>query len=91
MESMVVRMALVAVGVYILNVPFGYWREDQRKFSLLWFVFIHASIPGVIALRIVSGLGFSMHSYPILLAAYFLGQFTGSHIRRRKRARAAAE
>ena len=91
MESMVVRMVVVAMGVYVLNVPFGYWREGTRKFSLLWFVFIHAPIPGVIALRIVSELGFSLHSYPILLAAYFLGQFTGSRIRRRRLAAREAE
>lgn len=84
METMILRMIIVAVGVFALNLPFGYWREGTRKFSLPWFLFIHAPIPGVIALRIVSGLGFSLHSYPILLAAYFLGQFTGARIRRRR-------
>jgi len=77
-------MILVALGVFLLNLPFGYWREGTRKFSILWFVFIHAPIPGVVLLRLVSGLGFSLHSYPILLTAYFLGQFAGSRIRRRQ-------
>jgi hypothetical protein len=84
-------MILVAVAVFLVNLPFGYWREGTRKFSLLWFVCIHAPIPAVIGLRIVSNLGFSLHSYPILLSAYFLGQFTGSRIRRRRLANAAAE
>lgn len=77
-------MILVALAVYLVNIPFGYWREGARKFSFPWLLFIHGPIPIVIGLRMLSGLGFSLHSYPILLTAYFLGQFTGSRIRRRR-------
>ncbi len=81
-------MVLVTLAVLLLNIPFGYWREGVRKFSVLWFVFIHAPIPVVVVLRHVSGIGFSLHSYPILLSAFFLGQFLGSRYRRRRLATA---
>ena len=28
---------LVSVAVYIINVPFGYWRGGVKRFSLKWF------------------------------------------------------
>jgi hypothetical protein len=38
-----------ALGV---NVPLGIWRRGLRRFSLTWFVAIHASIPLLVAMRL---------------------------------------
>ena len=74
---------IVALAVAVLNLPFGYWRESLRRFSLAWFIAVPAPIPAVIGLRILSGLGWKPISFPIILAAYFLGQFLGGLARRR--------
>jgi hypothetical protein len=34
------------------NVPLGAWRRGLRRFSLAWFVAIHASIPLLVAMRL---------------------------------------
>jgi hypothetical protein len=75
------RLALVALAVFVLNLPFGYWRAGVRKFSWRWILAIHAPVPGVIALRLFSGLGFQLISYPILMTAFFLGQRCGGMVR----------
>ena len=68
----------VAIVVFLLNLPFGYWRSKVRKFSVPWFLAIHLPVPLVVLLRIYSGIGFEFISYPVLIAAFFLGQFIGA-------------
>jgi hypothetical protein len=85
-----VTLWAVAAAVLALNLPFGYWRQGVRKFSLAWFVAVHAPVPIVAILRAASGLGFQWSTLPVMLAAYFLGQFLGGWLRaRRERAPAA--
>ena len=50
------KLYLIALAVFLLNVPFGYIRAGQRKFSWKWILAIHAPVPGVVALRLASGL-----------------------------------
>jgi hypothetical protein len=76
------RIALVGLIVYLLNIPFGYWRESVRKFSLKWVLAIHLPIPVIILLRIYSRIGFAFVTYPILVGAFFLGQLTGARVYR---------
>lgn len=68
----------VAFIVFLFNLPFGYWRANVRKFSFPWFLSIHAPVPFVIALRLLSGMGFHLSTLPIMIVAYFGGQFAGS-------------
>lgn len=75
---------VVAAAVLVLNLPFGYWRQGVRKFSPAWFVAVHAPVPLIAALRVASGLGFQWSTVPVMLAAYFLGQFLGGRLRRRR-------
>jgi hypothetical protein len=80
---------LDALAVLLLNVPFGVWRSRVRRFSLAWFLSIHLPVPFVIALRYLSGLGYAWHTFPVLIGAFFLGQFIGSRAGRRWAARRA--
>jgi hypothetical protein len=73
---------VVAIIVFLINIPFGYWREGVRKFSFQWILAIHLPVPIVIALRYFSGLGWRFITFPVLIAAYFGGQFAGGAIRR---------
>jgi hypothetical protein len=82
-NNLMIRLALVACAVCLLNLPFGYWRQGTRKFSPGWFLFVHLPIPFVVLLRLKSGIGFAWYTYPVMVAAYFGGQFLGARYRRR--------
>ena len=76
------RLWIVAAIVFFLNLPFGYWRVRVRKFSWQWILAIHLPVPLIIALRIYSGLGWRFVTFPVLIGAFFLGQFAGGKIGR---------
>jgi hypothetical protein len=67
----------VATIVFILNLPFGLWRSKVRRFSAPWILSIHLPVPFIIALRVYSGLGWKFITFPVLIGAFFLGQFLG--------------
>lgn len=67
---------------FLVNVPLGYWRENTPKFSAKWFLWIHASIPLIVYLRMT--LGTSAGFIPTCLFLALSGQAVGSLIRRRE-------
>ena len=71
----------VALLVFLLNLPFGYWRASVRKMSPRWFLALLIPVPLVVALRIYSGLGWKLISFPVIVGAFFLGQFVGGRVR----------
>ncbi len=74
------RLFEVGLLVFLFNVPFGYWRSNVKKFSLQWILAIHLPVPIVVALRFLSGIGFAFITYPVLVAAFFMGQFAGAKL-----------
>ncbi len=81
------RLAAAAAAVALLNLPFGYWRACVEKFSGRWILAVHAPVPLVIAIRLLSGLGWQVVTFPVLIGAFFTGQFVGGHPKRRLAAR----
>ncbi len=77
-------LGIVCILVLLLNLPFGYWREGVKKFSLQWALSIHIPVPLVIGLRFAFGLGFQFYTYPFMIGAFFSGQWLGAWWRRRK-------
>lgn len=77
-------IGIVAVLVFLLNIPFGYWRAGVRKFSVQWFLSIHIPIPVIVFLRIKSNIGFAWYTYPIIVAAFFFGQRLGACYRKKQ-------
>lgn len=75
-------VALVALAVFLLNMPFGYWRQGVRKFSWRWFLAIHVPVPAVVGLRLWAGL--SWHFIPVFVVAFFAGQRLGAALRQRR-------
>lgn len=77
-----VKIMAVAGAGAATNVPLGMWREHTEKFSLAWFVAVHASLPFVIALRKAC----IMPRYAVLftITAAVLGQALGARIERRR-------
>jgi len=74
----------VAVAVFLLNLPFGFWRSGVRKLSFPWFLAVHLPIPFIVIMRLVSGMGFHLSTLPVMLGAYFAGQFAGGAMRRKR-------
>ena len=72
----------VAALIALVNLPFGFWRQGLRKFSLAWFVAVHSPVPVAIGLRFATGLGFQWRTLPLFIIAYFGGQFLGGRLRR---------
>jgi len=80
------NLGWVALAIVVINLPFGFWRSGLRKFSPAWFVAIHAPVPLVAVVRILAGVSWHLATFPVLIGAYFAGQFLGSLLGRRMRA-----
>jgi hypothetical protein len=72
----------LALLIFFLNIPFGYWRAGTRRFSRNWYLAIHIPVPVIVVMRIYFDLGWSWESYIYLITAFFLGQLTGKLIRK---------
>lgn len=77
------NLFLISLVVFLLNIPFGYWRTNVKKFSFQWFLAVHIPVPFVIALRFIGHLGFQLYTYPAMVGAFFLGQFAGGWLLKR--------
>lgn len=74
------RIFLVLISIFIVNVFFGYWRSNTKKFTLQWILAIHIPVPLAIGLRLLF-LGWSWIMVPIFVATFFAGQYMGGMIR----------
>ena len=74
------NLGIVALSVLVLNLPFGYWRAHIPRYSLQWFLAVHLPVIAAISLRVLGGLGWQLITFPILIGAFFAGQFLGGKI-----------
>ncbi len=66
--------------VFLINLPFGYWRFKAARFSRRWMMAVHIPVPFVFLLRIFSGFGLS--AIPLIMLSFAAGQFAGGKLRR---------
>ncbi|HDM75652.1 MAG TPA: hypothetical protein ENG51_04185 [Deltaproteobacteria bacterium] len=71
-------LTLVAF-VFVINLPFGYWREKCRKFSVSWFLAIHIPVPFIYLAR--NTLAVPFYWIPILIPPFWGGQKIGAMFR----------
>ena len=69
---------LIALLAFIINIPFGYLRNKTQKFSVRWFLYVHLSIPLIIAARLLSHTDYRY--IPIFIFAAVAGQILGGRI-----------
>ena len=69
--------ALFATAAIALlaNLPLGRWRARCPRYSVAWFVAIHASIPAIVGMRI--GFGIPWVWAPLFFGLAVLGQLVG--------------
>jgi hypothetical protein len=80
------QLIFLLLFVFVVNLPFGYWRESVRKFSPAWFVAVHAAVPLVLVFRARFEIPFEWSVLPFAVIAYFTGQTVGALWRRHLRA-----
>jgi len=85
------KLIIITILVFVLNIPFGYWRANVRRFSTQWFLAVHIPVPFIVALRILSEIGFGWETYLFMVGGYFLGQQYGSMIKKRVHKRCQQE
>ncbi|MCG8603609.1 hypothetical protein MJD09_01235 [bacterium] len=73
-------LALVAIAVLVINLPFGFWRAGLKKFTLPWIIAVHAPVPIVYALRLLTDVPLQLFTFVTLFGVYFAGQFLGAKL-----------
>lgn len=73
------KIALVLLFTFLVNLPFGWLRRKERKFTFKWWLYIHLPIPLVIALRI--WLEINPWWIPVVIAVAVVGQIIGARLK----------
>lgn len=71
-------IAFVALVTFFINIPLGCWRNKYKKFTLPWWLLIHASIPFVITLRV--WLDTPHFFIPLFIGLAIAGQLVGAKV-----------
>jgi hypothetical protein len=74
------NIILLTLFAFLINIPFGYWRANVRKFSLQFLLAIHLPVLFIITFRLLSASGFEFTTFFFTVPAFFLGQLAGSRI-----------
>ncbi len=70
----------IGAAALAVNLPLGYLRGGQPKYSFGWFAYIHLSIPLIAWLRIANHVG--PGAIPLFIACAVAGQLAGGRVRR---------
>lgn len=84
MLNAIILLSLITLAALVLNLPFGYMRAKVKKFTVMWFLYIHLPIPLIFVLRTYAG--FSYKVIPIIVVGAVLGQLIGGRLNTSARA-----
>lgn len=73
-------LGVVGLAVLVVNLSFGFLRAGVQKLSFPWFLAVHAPVPLVVVLRVLSGLGRHLSTASALASAFFAGQVLGGRL-----------
>lgn len=62
----------------LINLPFGFARAKQKKYSFRWFLYIHVPIPVIFIMRTLSHV--ELKYIPVFAVAAILGQVIGGRL-----------
>ena len=68
----------ILITAFVINIPLGRLRARVPRFSWQWFLFVHASIPLIVVMRMMSGLGYFV--IPLEVLAAVSGQLIGGQL-----------
>ena len=72
------KLALILIFTFLVNLPFGWLRRKEKKFSFKWWLYIHLPIPLIIPLRI--WLDINPWLIPLIIAFAVAGQAVGARL-----------
>ncbi len=75
------QLLLMTGLIFLVNIPFGYWRAGTRRFSWPWFLAIHLPVGLTVGIRVLAGIRFIIGAFPLFVLAFFLGQSLGGRLR----------
>ncbi len=73
-------LILVVALIFLLNIPFGYWRSNTSRLSTQWLMAIHTPVLLAIGVRVLLT-GWNWAMLPVFVAAFAAGQYTGGKLR----------
>ncbi len=73
-------IALIAILSYFINLPFGYWRSREKRFSLNWFLAIHIPVAITVFARYAANADFHWAYIALFIILFAAGQHTGKLI-----------
>jgi len=73
------KLVLVLLFTFLVNLPFGWLRRNEKKFTFKWWLYIHLPIPLIIAFRI--WLNINPWFIPLIIAVAVAGQAIGARLR----------
>lgn len=73
--------------IFVLNLPFGYWREQVKKFSFQWFVAIHVPVLFIFLFRYLLHIQHGWLTTPFMVLSFFVGQRVGAQYYKRRHAK----
>ena len=82
---MILKLTIITILIFVFNIPFGYWRQNVKKFSFQWALAIHIPVPFIIFTRIYADVGFAWYTYVLFVGAFFIGQKIGAVLLKRRK------
>jgi hypothetical protein len=74
------NIILLTLFTFIINIPFGYWRANVRKYSVQFLMAIHIPVALIILFRFAAGTGFEIVTLLYTVPSFIIGQYAGSRI-----------
>ena len=70
-------LLVVCLTIFVMNLPCGAWRFFTKKFSIAWFISIHAPIPLIGIIRNSLDVDLTVVTASICVGFFVLGQLIG--------------
>jgi hypothetical protein len=80
----ILTLSVFALLIFFMNIPFGYWRANVKKYKLQWYLAIHIPVLIIICGRMFSDVGWHWSTIVTSVLSFFLGQYLGGLLRRKK-------
>ena len=69
---------LIALSAFIINLPLGHLRSRCRRYSAMWFVYVHLSVPLIFLARVLSHTDYQFIVLFVISAV--IGQYLGGRM-----------
>lgn len=80
---MFLLISILSLFTFTINIPFGMLRAGVKKFSLLWFIYIHTPVIFIILFRRLINVDTIWYSYIFTIVFFFTGQRFGIFLKNR--------